>query len=225
MPALVDDGVLVTESAAIVLYLTDEFPAAKLGPKVGDPLRGAYLSWLAYYAGVAEPVVTIGFAGLADHPHLHALVPRHRAGWSARPRARCDAGPYLLGPSASPARICSSRASPNGRVTRCPPIRPVDAWLARVNARPALARAHGARRRLTRPPRSRAGPSPRSPSRRLALEVALDVLVGERGGLHGVLVGVGGNLDLVAALAVHLHRERDGRPRPAAPGSATGQGA
>ena len=47
VPALVDDGALVTESAAIVLYLTDKFPAAGLGPVVGDPLRGAYLAWLA----------------------------------------------------------------------------------------------------------------------------------------------------------------------------------
>src|SRR5262245_66236261 len=30
VPALVDDGVLVTESAAIVLYLTDKFPAARV---------------------------------------------------------------------------------------------------------------------------------------------------------------------------------------------------
>src|SRR5262245_14348909 len=47
VPALVDDGVLVTESAAIVAYLTDKFPQAGIGPVVGDPDRGPYLSWLA----------------------------------------------------------------------------------------------------------------------------------------------------------------------------------
>ena len=37
VPALLDDGVLVHESAAIALYLTDKFPEAGLGPAPGDP--------------------------------------------------------------------------------------------------------------------------------------------------------------------------------------------
>jgi glutathione S-transferase len=73
VPALVADGVLITESIAIVLYLTDAFPAAGVGPTAGDPQRGPYLSWLAYYAGVIEPVVNLEFAGLADN------VPMQRA--------------------------------------------------------------------------------------------------------------------------------------------------
>src|SRR5690242_8969722 len=67
VPALVDDGALITESVAIVQYLTDKFPAASLGPRIGDSQRGPYLSWLAYYAGVIEPVVSLEFAGLADN--------------------------------------------------------------------------------------------------------------------------------------------------------------
>src|SRR5438067_2282099 len=55
VPAICDDGALVFESAAIALYLTDKFPIAGIGPLVGDPQRGAYLTWLAYYAGVMEP--------------------------------------------------------------------------------------------------------------------------------------------------------------------------
>src|SRR5262245_16832534 len=46
VPALVHDGALITESAAIILYLTDLFPEAGLGPRVGDRQRGPYLSWL-----------------------------------------------------------------------------------------------------------------------------------------------------------------------------------
>lgn len=41
VPALSDDGTLITESSAIALYLTDKFPDAGLGPVVGDPLRGS----------------------------------------------------------------------------------------------------------------------------------------------------------------------------------------
>lgn len=55
VPALLHDGHLVFETAAIALYLTDLFPEKKLGPKVGDAMRGEYLSWLAYRSGVMEP--------------------------------------------------------------------------------------------------------------------------------------------------------------------------
>ena len=55
VPVLVHDGEIVFESSAIALYLTDLYPQAKLGPRVGDPKRGEYLSWLAYRSGVMEP--------------------------------------------------------------------------------------------------------------------------------------------------------------------------
>jgi glutathione S-transferase len=55
VPAMVDDGHVIFEGSAIALYLTDKFPDAKMGPRVGDPMRGEYLSWLAYRPGVMEP--------------------------------------------------------------------------------------------------------------------------------------------------------------------------
>jgi len=58
VPALVHDGHRIFEGAAIALYLTDLFPEAKMGPRVGDPKRGEYLSWLAYRPGVMEPAFT-----------------------------------------------------------------------------------------------------------------------------------------------------------------------
>ena len=42
MPVIADDGVIVFESPAIALYLTDRFPQNHLGPQVGDPGRGTY---------------------------------------------------------------------------------------------------------------------------------------------------------------------------------------
>ena len=57
VPCLEHDGQRVFEIAAITLYLTDQFPEAKLGPRVGDPKRGEYLSWLAYRPGVLEPAM------------------------------------------------------------------------------------------------------------------------------------------------------------------------
>lgn len=57
VPALVHDGVAIFETPAIAAYLTDLHPEAALGPVVGDPLRGPYLSWLAYSTGVFEPAM------------------------------------------------------------------------------------------------------------------------------------------------------------------------
>jgi glutathione S-transferase len=139
VPALVDDGVLVTESSAIVLYLTDKFPKAGIGPVVGDPLRGPYVSWLAWYAAVVEPVVTLGFAGLADHPHVQRSF-RGPAEIGARVLAALRAGPYLLGERFSGADLLFASMAQWSRDS-LPKDPLVDAWLARVNARPALARA------------------------------------------------------------------------------------
>lgn len=55
VPALLHDGHVVFEGSAIALYLTDLFPEARLGPRVGDANRGELLSWLAYRPGVMEP--------------------------------------------------------------------------------------------------------------------------------------------------------------------------
>ena len=139
MPALVDDGALVTESAAIVLYLTDKFPAAGVGPVAGDPLRGAYLTWLAYYAGVIEPVLTFEFAQLAQHPVL-ARTFRGRAEMDGRLLAALRTGPWVLGARFSGADILV--ASMGQFLRSLLPADPVvDAYLARAGARPALARA------------------------------------------------------------------------------------
>lgn len=57
VPALADDGETVFEGSAIALFLTDKYRTKRLGPAVGDPKRGEYLSWLAYRPGVLEPAL------------------------------------------------------------------------------------------------------------------------------------------------------------------------
>jgi len=139
VPALVDDGTLVTESAAIVLYLTDKFPGAGVGPTVGDPLRGRYLSWLAYYAGVMEPIATLEFAGIVDNPAVVRTF-RGRAEMDARVRSALSAGPWVLGERFSGADILIASMGQFSR-SLLPAGDVVDAYLARASARPALARA------------------------------------------------------------------------------------
>jgi glutathione S-transferase len=57
VPAIVDDGTVVTERAAICLYLTEKFPEAGLAPAVGDDNRATFLSWLVYCDSVFDPCV------------------------------------------------------------------------------------------------------------------------------------------------------------------------
>lgn len=48
VPALDDDGVVIYESAAILLHLADRFPEAGLAPAVGTPERARYYQWIVY---------------------------------------------------------------------------------------------------------------------------------------------------------------------------------
>ncbi|HJV43671.1 glutathione S-transferase [Caulobacter sp.] len=135
VPALLDDGVLITESAAIALYLTDKFPAAGLGPVIGDPKRGPYLSWLAYYAGVLEPCVTNLWKQRQDEQDKT----QYQA-MDERLRTTLEASPWLLGETFSAADILFVSLLQFAR-QMLPPHAVYDEWLARANARPALARA------------------------------------------------------------------------------------
>lgn len=55
LPILEDEGVVVTEVAAIGLYLGDRYSYGKLAPHVDDSLRGAYLRWSLFAPSVMEP--------------------------------------------------------------------------------------------------------------------------------------------------------------------------
>lgn len=61
VPAIEHDGIVVTERAAITIYLCDAFPQAGLAPSIGDPRRGPYLSWLVFTDAVFDPGVGAHF--------------------------------------------------------------------------------------------------------------------------------------------------------------------
>lgn len=56
VPAIVHDGQIVTECAAICAYLADAFPEAGLAPSLAD--RADYYRWLFFAAGPVEQAVT-----------------------------------------------------------------------------------------------------------------------------------------------------------------------
>lgn len=50
VPAMVDDGLVLFETIAILMYLGDRYPHARLAPSPGTPEHALYDRWLAYIA-------------------------------------------------------------------------------------------------------------------------------------------------------------------------------
>jgi glutathione S-transferase len=63
LPILVDGDAVVTESAAIALYLADRYAPGKLAPPLDDPRRGTYLRWSLFTPSVIEPGTAAKAAG------------------------------------------------------------------------------------------------------------------------------------------------------------------
>ena len=55
LPTLTEGDAIVTESAAIGLYLADRHSYGTLAPKADDPARAAYLRWSLFAPSVIEP--------------------------------------------------------------------------------------------------------------------------------------------------------------------------
>jgi glutathione S-transferase len=68
VPAIEHDGVVVTERAAIAIYLCDVFHGAGLAPNIGDKNRAPYLTWLVYADSVFDPAVAARAQGLEYAP-------------------------------------------------------------------------------------------------------------------------------------------------------------
>ena len=63
LPLLTDGNTVVTESAAIGLYLADRYAHGRLAPKLDDPARGTYLRWSLFAPSVIEPGAMAKAAG------------------------------------------------------------------------------------------------------------------------------------------------------------------
>ena len=51
VPCLVDQGIVISETAAIFTYLADKYIEKGLAPALDDPKRGAYLKWMFFCHG------------------------------------------------------------------------------------------------------------------------------------------------------------------------------
>ena len=66
IPTLEDDGVVVTEVAAICAYLADKFPAKALAPPPGSLKRGNYYRYMFFPGTTLEPMFTARVLGLSE---------------------------------------------------------------------------------------------------------------------------------------------------------------
>lgn len=55
LPTLIDGDVVVTEAAAVALYLADRYAPGRLAPAIDAPARATYLRWSFYAPSVIEP--------------------------------------------------------------------------------------------------------------------------------------------------------------------------
>ncbi len=141
VPALKDGEATLAEAAAICTYVAERYPAAKLAPPLGDPLRAKILYWLFFAPGCIEPAMV----QIATKIEINTVA----AGWGDAQRvfdvldAELAKGPWILGENFSAADIAIGSALNFAvRLFKMVPSRPsFDAYVARCMARPAFQRA------------------------------------------------------------------------------------
>ncbi len=139
LPILTDGDAVVTESAAIALYLADRYAAGRLAPALDDPRRATYLRWSLFAPSVIEP-------GAMAHLSKWEFKPS-QAGWGAHEtmltamEAAIGDGPYLLGDMFSMADVVFGGTLRYMMRFNMVEARPAfTAYADRLAARPALQR-------------------------------------------------------------------------------------
>jgi glutathione S-transferase len=140
IPILVDGDAVVTEVAAIALYMADRYASGRLAPRVDDARRAAYLRWSLFAPSVIEPGALAKLGGWQYKPS--------QAGWGDHEAmvAAIDSavghGDYVLGDMFSIADVIfGGTLRYMARFKMLTPSPAVAAYLERISARPACQRA------------------------------------------------------------------------------------
>lgn len=152
VPALLHDGVVITEAAAICCYLADAFPQAGLAVPIGDAQRGPYLKWLFFGPSCFEPALT---DRLLDRP----AAPQGAVGWGDADTVldvltrALTPGPFLLGDRFTAADVVIGSGIRWALTIKAIPERPEFlAYASRLAGRPALQRATAIDQKLAAQP-------------------------------------------------------------------------
>lgn len=142
LPAIVHRGTVITETAAIISYLADEFPAAGLAPRIGDPARGAFLRWIFFGAGCVDGALIDRMLGRPAPEQVGALsYGRFDVFVETLDRA-VSRTPYLLGEAFTAADLYVGSQIGFGLMMKVLEPRPsFQAYVDRVTSRPAQRRA------------------------------------------------------------------------------------
>jgi glutathione S-transferase len=148
LPTLVDGDVVITEAAAIALYLADRYAPGRLAPTLDDPARGTYLRWSFYAPSVIEP----GCMAHANKWEYRASA----AGFGTYEEmldtisAAIGKGPWLLGEQFTMADLVFGGTvrymTMFGMIDKRPEF---TAYVERLSARPAALRAREINERIT----------------------------------------------------------------------------
>lgn len=140
IPVLVDGDAVVTEAAAIALYLADRYASGRLAPPLDDPRRGTYLRWTLFAPSVIEPGSMAKAAGWPFKPG-QAGWGDHEAMMNAIDSA-VSGRQFLLGDMFSIADVVfGGTLRYMVRFKMIAPSPAVAEYIARLDARPALQRA------------------------------------------------------------------------------------
>jgi glutathione S-transferase len=141
VPTLRHGNAIVTEQVAVFLYLADLYAEAGLAPAIDDPLRGPYLRWMVFYAASFEPA-------LVDLAMKREPAPPSTAPYGdydtmlATLTGQLTRGRWMLGERFSAADVLWGTALRWTTMFKLVPESPLFAdYIARVGARPAVARA------------------------------------------------------------------------------------
>lgn len=137
VPAIVHDGQVVTEVAAICAYLAEAFPQAGLAPTPSE--RAAYYRWLFFAAGPIESAVVNNRLGFTIPPEHKGMV-----GYGSFDDAiaaleqRLQASPYIAGDRFTAADVYVGSQVGWGMMFKTMPERPAFvAYWGRLKDRPA----------------------------------------------------------------------------------------
>ena len=97
LPAIMHRGTVVTECGAIITYLADAFPAAKLAPGFDDPARGTYLRWMFFGQGCMDSALIDRMLSRPPAGRPSALGYGNYDDVVGAVEKALDPGPYILG--------------------------------------------------------------------------------------------------------------------------------